>query len=295
MRRDSGQAMLFMVFALMGLVAITSLVIDGGSWFRTQRQVQTAADAAALAGAQDLPDQATARQRAIDIAQQQNFSGIAAPAVTFPSAGEIDVVAEKPVSGIFMPALNATARAHARAAVSVPANMKGVAPLAVKNTAACFISDPTCFNKPLTVNLDDSQIGALDGWINLDCHDPSLGVCKKEKAQGGELSTWIEDGYGPALPANQWYGIKTGGTNGVKNTLDQHFGETFLIPVWDQFASENYHIIGWAAFELEGVAFNGQSKKLTGRWVKFFAHDVPAGKPIGGPDDFGVHVINLTQ
>ena len=32
-----------------------ALVIDGGSWFRAQRHLQTSADAAALAGAQDLP------------------------------------------------------------------------------------------------------------------------------------------------------------------------------------------------------------------------------------------------
>ena len=44
MRGDSGQAMVFIVFALMGLVLMTGLVVDGGSWRRTQRQVQTAAD-----------------------------------------------------------------------------------------------------------------------------------------------------------------------------------------------------------------------------------------------------------
>ena len=35
--------------------------IDGGSWYQAQRHLQTAADAAALAGAQDLPTQQSAR------------------------------------------------------------------------------------------------------------------------------------------------------------------------------------------------------------------------------------------
>ena len=85
---------------VLGLVGLVSLVVDGGSWFRTQRQVQTAADAAALAGAQDLPiDQTGARTTAINYAQQ-NFSGIAAPTITFPSAAETSLSAssQRPVA-----------------------------------------------------------------------------------------------------------------------------------------------------------------------------------------------------
>ena len=44
-RRESGQAMVFLVFALAGFVGMAALVIDGGSWLRSQRQLQTAADA----------------------------------------------------------------------------------------------------------------------------------------------------------------------------------------------------------------------------------------------------------
>jgi hypothetical protein len=71
-----------------------------------------------------------------------------------------------------------------------------------------------------------------------------------------------------------------------------------LIPVWDQesLSPRSFHIIGWAAFVIDpgGVDFK-HGKELTGRFVTFIAHDVPAGNPIGGTDDFGVHVITLTQ
>ncbi len=51
----SGQAIVFVVALLTILLGLGALVVDGGSWLRAQRHLQTAADAAALAGAQDLP------------------------------------------------------------------------------------------------------------------------------------------------------------------------------------------------------------------------------------------------
>ena len=68
---------------------MAALVIDVGSWYHAQRKLQTAADAAALAGAQELPTQpSTAHdRRAIDYAQR-NYAGMPAPTVTFPDRGD---------------------------------------------------------------------------------------------------------------------------------------------------------------------------------------------------------------
>jgi len=305
MRQDSGQAMLFMVFALMGLVAMTSLVIDGGSWLRTQRQVQTAADAAALAGAQDIPFQSTARTTAINYAQQ-NFSGIAAPTVTFPGASEIDVVAERPVSGIFLPALSATARAHARAAVSVPLSMKNVAPVTLRDTQACFISNPSCFNQTVTINFDYSAVApGMYGLINVECYSDTSSNCGSGSLGGNALQNVIENGYPAVLPSQKWYGIKTGNTvgpvdHGLEDAADAH--KTLLFPVWDQVsaADKTFHIIGWTAFVITpdrtGVNWTSQNKRLTGHFTTFIATDVAGGGGApGGTSDFGVHVVNLTE
>ena len=48
---ERGQTLLMMVFALIGLVGLTGLAIDGGNAFSDRRQAQNAADAAALAAA----------------------------------------------------------------------------------------------------------------------------------------------------------------------------------------------------------------------------------------------------
>jgi Flp pilus assembly protein TadG len=293
-RSDSGQAMLFVVVALLGLVGLVSLVVDGGSWFRTQRQVQTAADAAALAGAQNLPiDQTGARSTAISYAQQ-NFSGIAAPTITFPSAAEIDVVAAKPVNGIILPALNATARAHARAQVSAPSSLKNVAPIAVYKNYACIVTNPTCFGQTVVLGFDDDNpfdpTKSKFGLLDLD-RDGSAG--------SGDMKNWLDNGYPDFLPINTIYPPANGEKNGIKSQLqsaaDAH--RVLLFPVYDSATVTGYHVIGWAAFVIDDIGkWAGKEHVLTGHFVTFLATDLAAGNPITDPSlDFGVHVITLTQ
>jgi hypothetical protein len=52
-RTEKGQAIIIVVVAFVGLIALSALVIDGGQAYLTRRQAQTAADAGALAGAHE--------------------------------------------------------------------------------------------------------------------------------------------------------------------------------------------------------------------------------------------------
>ena len=56
LRRETGQAAVLSVVFMAALLGAVALVLDVGSWFREQRATQSAADAAALAGAQELPE-----------------------------------------------------------------------------------------------------------------------------------------------------------------------------------------------------------------------------------------------
>jgi Flp pilus assembly protein TadG len=310
MRSESGQAMVFLVFALLGLTGMVSLVIDGGSWRRTQRQVQTAADAAALAGAQDLPIDATASATAVDYAQR-NVTGIASPTVTFPSTSPcaahacIDVVAQKPVSGIFLPALNATARAHARAMVSVPLYMKNVAPIAVKTTAACPMTDPTCFGRTVTVSFTESQLTtSAIGLIDLRCQSSTSAVNCGQGPGADTLRNWINctPCYPDALPANKWYSVKTGQNTGpISQGLNDaaNARRALIFPVFDvaDASVPSFHVIAWAAFVIDigGVSWSPQNKQITGHFTTLIATDLAAGDPIAGASDYGVHTITLIQ
>ena len=51
---ERGQTLVLVALMMVGLLAVTGLAIDGGTAFLERRRVQNAADAAAMAGAQDL-------------------------------------------------------------------------------------------------------------------------------------------------------------------------------------------------------------------------------------------------
>jgi Flp pilus assembly protein TadG len=63
-RQQAGQAAVFLVLALVPLLAMVGFVIDIGYAYYAQRSLQASADAAALAGAQDLPDPGVAANMA---------------------------------------------------------------------------------------------------------------------------------------------------------------------------------------------------------------------------------------
>src|SRR5436305_380895 len=77
-------ALVFTTLALVGVLGMTALVLDVGSWFRAQRDAQATADAAALAGAQFLPNGASAASSALSQAGK-NGGGVAGANITITS------------------------------------------------------------------------------------------------------------------------------------------------------------------------------------------------------------------
>ena len=67
-RSERGQAFALMIIALIALLGTAALVMDVGFAWYAKRQVQASADAAALAGAQQLPDVSSATTIAQDYA-----------------------------------------------------------------------------------------------------------------------------------------------------------------------------------------------------------------------------------
>ncbi|MGC9399598.1 MAG: Tad domain-containing protein [Anaerolineae bacterium] len=68
MRKERGQAMVLVVFAIVGMLVMAGLAIDGGRLHSRRRQAQNAADAASLAGAREL------LQRRISMCEGQSVS-----------------------------------------------------------------------------------------------------------------------------------------------------------------------------------------------------------------------------
>jgi hypothetical protein len=106
------------------IIGITGLVIDVGSWYLTQSQLQNAADAAALAGAQHLPNNLGSATAAAQTLAAGNVSGATVTPVTpyNGNSSEIQVTVSKPglvlfasILGISGPTITASAVAEAEA------------------------------------------------------------------------------------------------------------------------------------------------------------------------------------
>src|SRR3954453_13586171 len=76
---ERGQAFVIVVVALVPLLAIAGFVIDIGWAYKTQRALQASADAAALAGAQELPQSgaSTAMAAAYGTSGKNKLDGVA--------------------------------------------------------------------------------------------------------------------------------------------------------------------------------------------------------------------------
>jgi Flp pilus assembly protein TadG len=313
LRAHDGQVIVFVVAILAVLIGIGALVIDGGRWFQTQRHLQTAADAAALAGVQNLPLDPTTAQSVANSYAQDNYNGAAA-AITFPTSPSppcgvnscIRVIASKTAPGtlakIFGAAFSTVnVSAKAMAAVTVPAEMKNVAPIAIKKTVACQVA--SCYGESKTVSFDESSVASSTiGLIDLTCHSTSSTACPSNNNVGAqELKDWIVSGYPDALPSGQWYGVKTGQNIGpIKQGLDARLGVPLFFPVFDTTASAGpvwyFHVIGWSAFVIDAVvSWSPSDKRLRGHFVTFTTSDLPAGLPPDANNDFGVHILSLVE
>jgi Flp pilus assembly protein TadG len=321
-RSNDGQVIVLVVALFLVLFGIAALVIDGGRWFQTHRHLQTAADAAALAGVQALPSDPSGASSIAGTYAQNNFNGVTAnvsipPSGSLPSscnAGApyncIRVVTSKSVPGTFAKFFAAlrgyafgdrNANARATAAMTVPLMMKNVAPIAVKNTVACTV--PSCYGTTKTVSFDESAVASSTiGLINLTCHNTTLPACANNNNVGAtDLKNWIISGYPDALPSGQWYGVKTGQNVGpIKQGLDAQVGTPLFFPVFDTTSSIGstwyFHIIGWASFVIDQVvSWSPSNKQLRGHFVTFTTSDLPAGAPPTSTNDFGVHILSLVE
>jgi hypothetical protein len=102
---ETGAVAILIALLLVVLLGVAALVVDLGMLYHSKRQLQTAADAAAIAAAYDLPDATTAENRAFQYAGL-NAVQVAETDPTTPYDGnpdKIEVVCSRSVGLFFAP------------------------------------------------------------------------------------------------------------------------------------------------------------------------------------------------
>ena len=300
-RDDKGAAAILMVLISTALLAVTTLAVDVGSWYRADRQLQSKVDAAALAGVQELPyDPGKASSVALDYASKNG--GGAIPSVSVSGANDtINVVGEDTAPGIFSKLLgidSVTVHAEASAKVSGIGKAKYVAPLTVSDQhpmLQCARTKPpaSCYG-PTTIFEDKlSTVPGAFGLISLDTSNPGSST----------VADWIQNGYSGALSANQWYdsapGAKFNSTEiqGAMNSAISK-GQDLLFPVYasnpapyGQGSNGHYYIIGWVVFQPTSMGSQGGHSTVNG----IFKGMIWDGLEGSVGQSFGVRIISLTQ
>lgn len=305
-REERGQVVGLTAILLTAMLGLTALVVDAGVWFRADRERQATADAAALAGAQELPDDpAAAISSALEYAGR-NGGGVSAADVQITTRARtndtITVTARGTAQGVFSRlfgifSVEVAARASSRSAVLTGA--RSAAPIGVNDDHPLLRCAPTpCFGDSTTLELANLKVaGSADaagsfGIVNLDPQATA-------PASTPTVADWIRNGYDGILPLGD-YRAGTGAkfnSSDVEAALAERTGDELLLPVYSTVAGSGsnamYTVIGWVGFVVTGFTGSGDSGTLTGFFTRVTWDGLESTN--AAAPDFGARTILLEE
>jgi hypothetical protein len=296
-----GQATVLTLVFLTVLIGMAALVLDLGSWYRADRSTQSTADAAALAGAQALPDDPAQAQTLASSYASKNGGGL--DGVSFSNSygpnDTIKVQIKKPASGVFtklfgVDSVNVGSKASARTALVSQA--KYVAPIVVRNThPKLFPTGCPCFGTGNLTTLTLGKNGAPGAFDLLNLDGTSGGT------NPHILADWMLKGYDGYLSLGQYYSDPGAKFDSVamQDALQQRIGTVLLFPVYDNLvgsgSNAQYHVIGWVGFHLLSFTARGSSGTLTGYFTEVIWSGLQATSGGSQPPNFGARSVQLVD
>jgi hypothetical protein len=300
---EGGQAAVVSVLLLMTMLGMTALVVDVGSWFREDRRLQATADAAALAGAQLLPENpAGAIDEALEYAGK-NGGGVAptdiAVTSTVATNDTIAVTSSGTAPGFFSVLFGIFSVEVGGVAIARSANASKVryaAPIGVHELHPLLQCAPEpCFDQTTTLdlaNLKDSESANASG---------AFGLIRLNKDPGSistaTLASWLSDGYEGLLGPGPYQSATGAKFNSgeFKSALAARIGDEVLFPVYSTVtgsgANAVFMVIGWVGFVPESFTGSGSTGTLTGRFTRV-TWDATENDDPNAPD-FGVRTVVL--
>jgi len=305
---ERGQAFVLTAIALVMCMGMAALVLDVGNWFRDKRRLQGTVDAAALAGAQQLPDDASGAQAQAFSYANKNGGDVAGANIVVTSQympnDTIAVSGSRDDAGIFSGILGlggVKITASAKARVGPPAQALHVAPMVVfcghSLIQNCNNDHTPQFNVPTTMDYDPMGAPGAFGMLNLDGESGTIG--SSTEAQ------WIQSGFDKMLGLGKYKsdpGAKFSSTN-IQDALSGRIGTVLLFPVFKTLdgtgQNAEYEIIGWIGFYLTSYDVHGNSATLHGYFTTYIAHGILSKHSPGSggvPSSlFGVEAIQLIE
>jgi hypothetical protein len=299
-RSERGQSLVIVLIFMTALIGMAAAVIDVGSWYRADRKLQANADAAALAGAQELPESKSAAESAALTWADKNDGGVEAKNIKFRSTvvpnDTIEVTAERPAPGFFAKLFgfdSVEVRAKAAARAGVMNRARWAAPVAVDWRHEKLQCKPQpCWGE--ATELDFEKVGP--GAFRLMNIDGSYGG-----TGSSDIGEWIDEGLDAWMDNNRWYysdpGMKPNSSH-ISRALDFRDETELLFPVYNavraQGAGFEYYVIGWAVFHVTSYEIQGShNARIYGYFVDMVWTGV--GSTSAGSPHFGARTVELIE
>lgn len=275
-REASGQILVVFALSLMVLISMTGLALDGGSTFSQRRDQQTAADLAALAGANDYlinhdSDLAIARAEAIATSNGFTTGGGTSVSVTVNTDNGVAVAVAigKPHQNSFlaivgMPTWQVTTTATARA--GFPDSAAGASPFIFPISA--FENDGTPKYQTATdfgETNGDVPVGDVDfAWTN-------YGTGNVNPTQVRDIiDGFVSDGHSvinKTLAYGEYIGQHNSGYQATLFTAVNAALSGLDLPV--AVVDSNGNFMGWATFHVNSAG-GGSGKNINGYFLSSF-------------------------
>jgi Putative Flp pilus-assembly TadE/G-like len=300
--KDGGQAYVITILFLAVLLAMSAAVLDIGSWYRADRNLQAVVDSAALAGAQALPESTANASALADQYAAKNGGGtikVAFSSDVFPN-DTIEVTGSKPAPGFFSKVLgvkSVTVHATAAARTGYPTQAKWVMPIVVDEQHPKLQCNPNpCSGETELVYLHLKKNGSPDGSGNFGFINLTGG-----KQGTSDLGSLIENGWDQFMSLGD-YDAVTGNmfsSTSIGDNLEDRIGDILLFPIYRKLTGTGtgaqYEIVGWAGFRLSGIDLQGNNEKLFGEFVSVTWEGIQAEAASDAPPNFGVKSVSLVN
>jgi Flp pilus assembly protein TadG len=303
---ERGQTLVVFVLFLTVLLGISAMAVDAGYWMWTKRKEQAVVDAAALAGAQALPDDP---QAALNIAityAGKNGVALDPSEVSFSRASvandTISVSIERPAPGFFSRVLGTNTvqiGAHASASAGSPGSALWVAPIAVPSTHPMLQCSPPPCPDTTTLSLNDLH---SPGSGNAAGSFALLDLLPNDNGNQGQstVAGWMAKGDDQYMPLGTYTAEPSTFYNGsaFQAALQARVGDDVLFPVYKPpivagGSNAQFNIIGWVGFHIDDAEAKGSNGSLAGHFTRYIAEGIQASS--WNPNDFGVRVVRLVQ
>jgi Flp pilus assembly protein TadG len=271
-RSERGQALVLVVLALVAMIGVTALVIDGGNAFAQQRGTQNASDAAALAGATVMVEHLGGATKVDSDVYAAITAKMTANSATFATADYVDS------SYGTIRAVTNTAAAIPDAAFGVAVHgdrafrtyMAGIVGLNNLSTGAdatavagtlkgICAADQGCGLLPVTFSVNisdctnngnivigtnpwplvsvataqaDKGVGAYEAIVPL-CKVGPGGVGWLDMCPSGNLSQQITTGCNVAFDIPTWIHTSPGNPNNVESEMNAYDDQVIMLPLFD--------------------------------------------------------------